>query len=700
MDRFKNFTGLLAVVGIILAGCGGDEESRSTGEGAPSEALEIASVSSCYAIVGESTSLTLQGGGFQEGAAVFFGQENGEEFGVADESAISVETATVSSPETIDLTVTCHVEGSFAIAVQNSGGTSDSIDGVFQCSSGAVDCSAEPASPDPASLLDQITGILDQLVENATETLNVTPVIAAYSPETATAGEAVSVWGTILEGFEVQVVGPCGDPQSVTRYEPLLSNVLAKFNMPDFDACGEAGDTFPVAVQFLNQGVVVPLGGKGEGDSLYINYYIPEPEPAPTVEITEYSPASGTSGDTVVVKANTGLKDLSVTVFLEGGASFSVERQESSLWSNIMAQFTVPSFDDYGDPFDTLDVRIKFTTAEEGPVSLVHNGGTVGSLGFNYIVPLNPADVFVAIDILDVLDEVMNPEEPEIPDVEQVIQTVVDILKDKNPAEEEEEGITPVLIIPDFEGVVRAIDEEKTLSPEDLLDKIQKVEKIFTPSAEDVFKKVVDIFNKLFPPDEERITPVLLIPDLEGIVRAIDDGTLSPQDLLDRLRKVERIFGPSAEEILGKIVDILNKLFPTEETVTPILLIPDFEGVIRAIGENNEESLDPTELLENLRKVEKIFTPDPNELVGTAVDIFNKLSPEEEKPIVPVLIVPDLDQAMNSLDLVEINPVDILESLDIGDLLSEVFDEEDSTSPVLVIDVTGSVNVLKTAPTE
>ncbi|MBI4208925.1 MAG: hypothetical protein HY538_04385 [Deltaproteobacteria bacterium] len=569
MDRFKNFTGLLAVVGIILTGCGGDEETRSTGEGAPSEALEISSVGSCYAVVGESTSLSLQGSGFQGGATVLFGQENGEEFGIADESAISIEAVTASSSETIDLTVTCHVEGSFAIAVQNPDGTSDSIDGVFQCSSEAIDCSAEPTPADPASMVNLLGDLLDQLAQGVVG--NFTPNILAYSPETATAGEAVSVWGSRLEGFEVQVVGPCGDPQAVTRYEPLLSNILAKFDMPDFDACGETGDTFPVAVQFLNQGVVVELEGKAVGNSITLNYYIPEPEPAPTVEITEYSPTSGTSGDTVTLKTNQGLKDLSITVFLEGRAEFPVERTENSLWSNIMATFTMPSFDEYGNSLDTLDVRIKFKSAEGESVSLVYNGGTVGSLGFAYIVPLNPADVFVATDIIDVLGKVLHPEEPEIPDVEEVIQTVVDILKDKAPIEEEEEGITPVLIIPDFEGVVRATDEEETLSPEDLLEK---------------------------------------------------------------LRRVERIFGPSAEEIFRKVVDILNKL-----------------------------------------------------------------SPEEEKPIVPVLIVPDLDQAMNQLDLVEINSADILESLDIGDLLNEVFDE-DPISPVLVIDVKGAVSLLRTAPTE
>jgi hypothetical protein len=250
----------------------------------------------------------------------------------------------------------------------------------------------------------------------------------------ATCGDYALIEGTGLKDLGVRVGRvtdiTAGNTQAIIEFEQkeiLDSNSKIKIKFdeedcPDFLGTTTSGETLDLGFQLTDEsGNALTLTvGEGTGDYLPFQFKVPEEviPSGPSVTLEKYEPTSGSGGDQILIKGRD-LKDLIIkAVTLDSAGEWvgtTVTREESVLLSNRYMKFAMPSFDAYGDPLETVDVRIVFCTdascdGAEEQVDIEYDFDGDGetevqkSLLFEYLVPISLGDL--VDDLNEIIEDV------------------------------------------------------------------------------------------------------------------------------------------------------------------------------------------------------------------------------------------------------------------------------------------------------
>ncbi|MBI4208256.1 MAG: hypothetical protein HY538_00935 [Deltaproteobacteria bacterium] len=220
----------------------------------------------------------------------------------------------------------------------------------------------------------------------------------------STCGEWVEIAGVDLGDFGVRVGrvqnGVVVNPVTFERKELLLKNFHIKIyfeedNCPDFLGSTTAGETLDLGIELTSGSSAVGIKDRSP-DYLPLTFRVPDAEAGPSISITRYT-SSGTEGDTVKV-VGTGLKDLSVELWVLNSETGDIDETSVTrtelLLPNLQAKFEMPSFNDYGDAGETVEVHLFFFNEEGEQVDLTFedadgdgNKDTQKSLPFSYQIP-------------------------------------------------------------------------------------------------------------------------------------------------------------------------------------------------------------------------------------------------------------------------------------------------------------------------
>lgn len=575
-QTLRHLSILSLISGILFVGCGGDGEvtrDATGGETSPAQTLEITGVDPCYAPLETQTVLTIQGSGFEEGSMVYFGSGEGSDFGVADDSVMSVDAVAYSSSEVLTTTITCHVEDQFAVAVENPDGSVAAVSDLFQCSNEEIVCETEAAPGDDGNFLDEIVAWLEDWVSSM-------PMVIGFQPHEVVGGDKVAIFGLNLEDRTLQAtIAGCTDYQTVEREESMFPEFVAQFTVPDFDSCGTPGDALPLNVQILDaDGEALTVHGE---QFLELTYYI-----GPVVSVKEYEPTEGGVGEEVTLtgekegstSAFVSLRDLDIkvravdsngTVIVDPNGDLceeSPERTDSGgLFGGIHLSFDMPDFNRCGSLFEQLDVRIFLVDSEGEEVAIKYNGENVASLPFAYTVTMSGDEVG------------------------EILEGSIDVLKVLFPSEE----VPPPVWVTDVRGAVKVIDqvsgEGETLGP---------ILVTPVPGAVKVLGKELG---------EEEVTPILMT-DAPGAVKVLNQETEEGEGrpvLITSVRGAEKVLDQETEE--GRVfpvlivdiagaVKVLDQGSEGEENRTPVL-ITDFKGASHLLPQEPEPAEPVTPVL-------------------------------------------------------------------------------------------------------